>query len=115
MKPKHDLFVYGTLRDAELVKRLTGRVFDTHTALLPGYRKVSPSDSYPYIVADASAHVEGWLLINLDSEALSALDHYEAEGELYRRTVVEVVVSGQPRTAMTYVGIAEAYAAIPRR
>ncbi|MBI3786083.1 MAG: gamma-glutamylcyclotransferase [Deltaproteobacteria bacterium] len=104
-----DLFVYGTLRDAELVKQLTGRVFDSQPARLAQYRKISPLDGYAYIVADTGNDVEGLLLLDVDAAALAALDRYEGEGELYRRTLVDVLIAGARQPAQTYVGIAEAH------
>ncbi|HVM97831.1 MAG TPA: gamma-glutamylcyclotransferase family protein [Candidatus Acidoferrales bacterium] len=104
-----DLFVYGTLRDVVLVKQLTGRVFQTTSAQLPRYRKISSHDTYAYIIPDESATTEGLLLLGVDAASLVALDRYEGEGELYRRTAVEVVVDGTPRSALTYVGIKGAH------
>jgi gamma-glutamylcyclotransferase (GGCT)/AIG2-like uncharacterized protein YtfP len=113
VKSEASLFVYGTLRDPKLVEQLTGQSYRSQPALLRGYRKVSPPGSYAYIVADAAQCVEGLLLLGIDATALAAVDHYEGEGELYRRTVVEVIVLGQPRAAMTYVGIPKAHPEAP--
>jgi gamma-glutamylcyclotransferase (GGCT)/AIG2-like uncharacterized protein YtfP len=105
-----DLFVYGTLMDDDLVARLIGRRLRKEAAALPGYRKLAPAGNYPYIVSDAAASVTGFLLRGLDAAALAALDRYEDEGRLYRRTQVVVTVAGTPRPAMTYVGIPAALA-----
>ena len=70
---------------------MTGRRFRKQPALLPGYRKETPPGGYPYVVPDPQASVEGVLMLDLTAETLRVLDHYEDEGELYRR--VEVVVT----------------------
>lgn len=105
MPPARDLFVYGTLRDAELVLRLTGRRFATRPAVLEGYEKFDPRGGYPWIAPRPGAQVEGIVLCDVDDASLARLDAYEEEGRLYRRE--EVVVrhrDGSPRRCHTYVG-----------
>lgn len=97
-----DLFVYGTLMDDALVMQLTGRRFRKEPARLPAYRKVAPEDDYPYIVRDGACVVEGFVLCDLDEEALRAFDLYEDE-RLYRRAPVTVDLGGTPRECLVYV------------
>ncbi len=104
-----NLFVYGTLMDAQLVVRLTGRRFSAHPARLVGYRKLTPRGGYPYIAGDPDGVVDGVLLTGVDAAALRAIDAYEEEGRLYRRTVVSVAVAERRTQAMTYVGIPAAF------
>ncbi len=103
-----NLFVYGTLMDDALVAELTGRRCRKETAVLAGYRRVTPAGGFPFIVPDSAAVVHGFLLYELDAEALHALDRYEDEGHLYRRTAVTVSSGGREHSCMTYVGIAAA-------
>ncbi len=102
------LFVYGTLMDDAVVEELTGRRFRKEAAVLAGYCRITPEGSFPFIVPDSAAVVHGFLLYELDAEALHALDRYEDEGHLYRRTAVVVRTGSGERSCMTYVGIAAA-------
>ena len=98
-----DLFVYGTLVDDDLVAQLTGRRFPKRAARLRGYRKHTPDGSYPYIVADEAAEVDGFVLTGIDASALRAFDEYEDEGRLYRRLEVLVTVEENLQPAFAYV------------
>jgi gamma-glutamylcyclotransferase (GGCT)/AIG2-like uncharacterized protein YtfP len=98
------LFVYGTLTDPERVAALTGKQFDRVDATLSGFERFNSPLGYPYILPRPSGIVRGVLLLNIDPDSLIQLDAYEAEGDLYRRQVVEVEVADMRVTAMTYVG-----------
>ncbi|HYD46772.1 MAG TPA: gamma-glutamylcyclotransferase family protein [Terriglobales bacterium] len=101
-----ELFVYGTLRDPELVRDLTGSYFDRVPAVLHGYRRIEMPRRYPWIEeADADHAVEGVLLLGLDPPALTTIDTYECLGELYRRIEVEVSAGATLRRCFTYVGL----------
>jgi len=85
-----NLFVYGTLRDARLVRRLVGRTFPGVPAELEGWRFIPPHASrsgYPEIVPDPASRVEGLLLLGVDPASLRRLDLYE-EGYVRRRVRV---------------------------
>lgn len=99
------LFVYGTLRDATLVRQLTGRRFVTTHAVLAGYRKETSAGEYPVIVTAAEQTVDGLLLHDVDATSLRAFDAYEDEGRLYRRVTVTVSSGGASCAAQTYVGV----------
>jgi gamma-glutamylcyclotransferase (GGCT)/AIG2-like uncharacterized protein YtfP len=102
-EPIH-LFVYGTLTDPERVAALTGKRFAGVDAALNGFERVESPLGYPFILPRPGAAVRGVLLFNIDPVSLVHLDVYEAEGDLYRRQVVEVEVAGTRLSAMTYVG-----------
>jgi gamma-glutamylcyclotransferase (GGCT)/AIG2-like uncharacterized protein YtfP len=102
-EPIH-LFVYGTLTDPERVAALTGKRFAVVDATLTGFERVESPLGYPYILPRPGAIVCGVLLCNIDPVSLVHLDAYEAEGNLYRRQVVEVEVVGTRLSAMTYIG-----------
>ncbi|MCK6554389.1 gamma-glutamylcyclotransferase [Candidatus Binatia bacterium] len=99
------LFVYGTLRDEALVERLTGRRFVSTPAVLEGYGRECLAGGYPRIFPASGGSVHGQLLHGIDTVSLQALDEYEDEGRLYRRTTVRVVSGGATYEAMTYVGL----------
>lgn len=102
-EPIH-LFVYGTLTDPERVTALTGKQFMHVDATLSGFERVESPLGYPFILPRPGAVVRGVLLLDIDPVSLVHLDAYEAEGDLYRRQVVEVEVVGGRLAAMTYVG-----------
>ena len=103
-----DLFVYGTLLDAETMERLTGQRFACEAAVLDDFERVAPPADYPFLRPRPGASVEGLMWLDVDAASLARLDEYEEEGRLYRR--VEVTVrptgrDGQVRRCFTYVGI----------
>jgi gamma-glutamylcyclotransferase (GGCT)/AIG2-like uncharacterized protein YtfP len=102
-EPMH-LFVYGTLTDPERVAALTGKRFAGVDATLSGFERVDSPLGYPYILPRPGAVVRGVLLFDIDPISLAHLDTYEAEGDLYRRQVVEVEVAGTAVSAMAYIG-----------
>ncbi len=98
-----DLFVYGTLKDPDLVRALTGKTFPSKPGVLADWRLVPPDRSpsaYPEIEPSSGDRVEGLLLRQVDPEALQALDRYE-EGYVRRR--VRVKVEGRAVEAEVYV------------
>jgi gamma-glutamylcyclotransferase (GGCT)/AIG2-like uncharacterized protein YtfP len=101
-----DLFVYGSLLDDAVVVRVTGRCFPKRAAQLPGYRKHTPTGSYPHVVPDHNGMVDGFVLQGVDDDALRAFDEYEDEGQLYRRVEVMITVAGRPQRAFVYVAAA---------
>jgi gamma-glutamylcyclotransferase (GGCT)/AIG2-like uncharacterized protein YtfP len=102
-EPIH-LFVYGTLTDPERVTALTAKQFEGVDATLSGFERVNSPLGYPFILPRPGALVRGVLLLNIDSVSLVQLDAYEAEGDMYRRQVVEVEVADRRVSAMTYIG-----------
>jgi len=97
------LFVYGTLLDDEVVRRLTGRVFPKRPATLDGFERVAPPGDYPYIVHRAGSRVAGCLLDGVDAASLARLDAYEGDG--YVRTALEATLGDGERIACeSYIG-----------
>jgi gamma-glutamylcyclotransferase (GGCT)/AIG2-like uncharacterized protein YtfP len=99
-----NLFVYGTLMDPQRVAALTGKQFARVEATLHGFERVESDLGYPFVSPRPGAIVPGILLIDIDHISLYRLDAYEAEGDLYRRQGVEVLVADKSVPAMTYVG-----------
>jgi gamma-glutamylcyclotransferase (GGCT)/AIG2-like uncharacterized protein YtfP len=108
---KNNLFVYGSLRDAEIFKSVSGFGFTVNPseldaesllaepAFLSRHRKVSPDNVYFYAVKNPASRIEGFLIYNIPAAAMAELDRYE--GKRYTRESVEV---------NTAKGIVEAYA-----
>jgi gamma-glutamylcyclotransferase (GGCT)/AIG2-like uncharacterized protein YtfP len=99
-----DLFVYGTLMDPQRVEALTGKQFARVEAMLVGFERIESDLGYPFVLPCPGAIVPGTLLIDIDPISLHRLDAYEAEGNLYRRQTVTVLVADKLLPAMTYVG-----------
>ncbi len=82
-----DLFAYGALTNARLVRDLTGREFPMSPAVLHGFAKVFNAATGYFVVRPAEGGaVSGKLIRALDAAALERLDRYE--GRLYRRITV---------------------------
>ena len=74
---KVNLFIYGSLRDAEIFESVCGLSFtrkagkvDEQTllaepAFLPGHKKVSPDNVYFYAVASAGSKIEGLVIYDV--------------------------------------------------
>jgi len=99
-----NLFVYGTLIDPQRVAALTAKQFARVEATLVGFGRIESNLGYPFILPSPGAVVHGILLIDINPVSLYRLDAYEAEGDLYRRQSVEVLVADKSMPAMTYVG-----------
>ena len=98
------LFVYGTLRDPDVLRLVLGRDVAPSTitpATAPNHRAVFfPRRTYPALIRDPVETAAGTLLTNLTSADLVLLDLFE--GEEYSRRAIEIIVSGQPETADVY-------------
>jgi gamma-glutamylcyclotransferase (GGCT)/AIG2-like uncharacterized protein YtfP len=113
--PAARLFVYGTLTDPAQVRRITGRDLPRRPAILDDFVRREPPGAYPWVEPEAGARVAGWLLDDLDAEALAALDAYEDEGRLYHRRPVVVTAGGDRVACETYVGVPAVLAGVRRR
>ena len=88
------LFVYGTLRDPDVLELVLGRVLAGAAATAPGYRAVGmPGRSYPGLRRQPGATAEGLLLSGLSGTDLALLDLFE--GEEYSRGDIEIIVTGR--------------------
>ncbi len=106
-KGLHNLFVYGTLLDDGLLRRLVGRTFPKVTGKLEGYFRVEEKPGFPYpsIKAQAGAFLEGMVLMGIRGENLFHLDAYE--GRAYERIEVKVHTDRGFCEAWVYAGISE--------
>lgn len=87
------IFAYGTLRDPEVFRRVTGSAEPCLAGLparLPGFRRARLADTpYDTLVRDSSAEVDG-LLIEVDRATLARLHRYEERLYRFRRVHVTV-------------------------
>ncbi len=92
------LFVYGTLRDPELLSAVLGRplrVGTLHPARAPGFRAVHyPGRIYPALLRTPGAAAEGLLVTGLSPFERDVLDAYE--GDEYRREPIATMLADEP-------------------
>ncbi len=81
------LFVYGTLRDVDMLSGVLGRPLragELHAAVAPGYRAVHyPGRVYPALVRAPGVAAPGLVVLGLSRFERDLLDAFE--GEEYRR------------------------------
>jgi gamma-glutamylcyclotransferase (GGCT)/AIG2-like uncharacterized protein YtfP len=101
------IFTYGSLMFPEIWQRVVRGNYRSATATLPGFARYAlADDTYPGMVAQAEAVVEGLLYYDVAPPDLAALDAFE--GREYRREKVNVVIeSGETVIACTYIFLAE--------
>ena len=99
------LFVYGTLRDPDLLSAVLGRKLrpaGQHVARAPGFRAVYyPGRIYPALIRAPGAAAEGLLLIDLNPFEHDLLDAFE--GEEYHRAAVATMVEEELFEAEAYL------------
>jgi gamma-glutamylcyclotransferase (GGCT)/AIG2-like uncharacterized protein YtfP len=110
---KVNLFVYGSLREPEIFRSVSGLGFtlkpskvDDQTllaepAFLPHHRKVSPDNVYFYAIEDKSSRIEGFVVRDVPSAAMAEIDHYE--GKRYERETVRVHTANGVVEAQAYL------------
>ena len=99
------LFVYGTLRDADLLAAVLGRPLragEALAAVAPGFRATHyPDRIYPALIRAPGGAAEGLLLTGLSPFELDLLDQFE--GEEYRRDIVPVMIGEELHEAHAYL------------
>lgn len=101
------IFTYGSLMFPAIWQRVVRGVYRSTPAVLNGHARFSLiDDTYPGVVPDSEATVEGVLYFDVDEADVAALDAFE--GNEYRRdTVMVVMESGETAIACTYIFLAE--------
>jgi hypothetical protein len=96
--PALPLFVYGTLRDPELLAAVLGRALrlgTIHPARAPGFKAVHyPNRIYPALIRSPGTAAEGLLVIGLSPFERDLLDAWE--GEEYRRAPIATMLMDEP-------------------
>lgn len=99
------LFVYGTLRDPDLLAAVLGRALapgEALTAVAPGFRAAYyPNRIYPALLRAPGTAAEGLLLTGLSPFELDLLDRFE--GDEYRRDIVPVMIGEELHEANAYL------------
>ena len=100
VEEKVNLFIYGSLRDPQIFKSVSGFGFTQKTslvddktllaapALLPNYHRVSPDNVYFYAVPDLYSRIEGFVIYDVPVSVMAEIDKYE--GKRYDRETVHV-------------------------
>ncbi|MBN1555574.1 MAG: gamma-glutamylcyclotransferase [Phycisphaerae bacterium] len=114
-KKRFNLFVYGTLMDPAVFRAVVGRsivsdaehadgqeTFWACQAVLNGYKKISPDNTYLYAVPDRGHRIRGYLIRGLPVKLLPALKKYE--GRNYSRRTVQVATGDGKEKAYIFVG-----------
>ena len=84
-----NLFCYGSLEFAEVMREVTGQAFAGEPATLDGFARYRVRDAdYPGLVPEPGARTEGTLYRALDADSLAALDRFE--GGFYQRSTLDV-------------------------
>ncbi|CAA7398774.1 unnamed protein product [Spirodela intermedia] len=98
---RHNVFVYGTLLENEIVGVLLKRVPPSSPAVLHGYQRFSIKGcSYPAIIPVENKKVDGKVLLGITDIELGIFDVFE-DFE-YERSVVEVSGMDHPGTLLAY-------------
>ena len=109
------LFVYGTLRDPDLLSGVLGRSSmptDAMTAAAPGFAAVHyPGRIYPTLVRRPGAAAPGMVLLDLTPFEIDLLDAFE--GEEYRRAIIPVMIGEELHEAFAYLAAIEVGADAP--
>jgi gamma-glutamylcyclotransferase (GGCT)/AIG2-like uncharacterized protein YtfP len=100
------VFTYGSLMFPEIWQRVVRGNYLSATATLADHARYAlADDTYPGMVPQPQASVEGVLYYNVDEQDIAALDVFE--GSEYRRQNVNVVIeSGDLMIACTYIFLA---------
>jgi len=109
-----NLFVYGTLMSPVVFRAVLGRrlaltpadadgveAFLARDAVLEGYKKISPDNTYLYAVPDPQGRIRGYLIGPLPGECMTALRKYE--GRNYSRKTLPVQARDGVQKAVVFV------------
>jgi hypothetical protein len=98
------LFVYGTLRDPDVLAAVLARPLSADAvlpAVAPGFRAVTyPNRTYPALLRAPGASAPGLILMDLTPFERDLLDAYE--GEQYRRALIPVMIDEELHEASAY-------------
>ena len=103
----YNVFVYGTLRDQDLLFRLLRRNPPMKPARVNDYMKFNDEASgFPMAIHQKGSFIDGALLTGIGNRDMSTLDNYEGTHKgLYKRITVQVLPAGSktPVDAQMYV------------
>ncbi len=99
------LFLYGTLRDPDLLAAVIGRAIDWRnvlTAVAPGHTTIYYDNRvYPALVPAPGRTAAGLLILGFSAADLRLIDAFE--GTEYRRAILPVIVEDELHEADVYL------------
>ena len=103
-----NLFVYGTLKDRELIQLLLGRSLgNPSVAIMPECTTVMSNEGYPVIIPRENSNVQGVVWRELTDQDFVILDKYEGchvETPVYQREKREVIIDRKTEEVWVYFG-----------
>jgi gamma-glutamylcyclotransferase (GGCT)/AIG2-like uncharacterized protein YtfP len=103
-----NLFVYGTLKDRELIQSLLKHSLgDPSPAIMPECTTVTSKWGYLVMIPDENSSVEGVVWQGLTAEDFVILDRYEGchvETPVYQREKREVIIEDKAEAVWAYFG-----------
>jgi gamma-glutamylcyclotransferase (GGCT)/AIG2-like uncharacterized protein YtfP len=98
-----NVFTYGSLMFAPVWQRVVGGSYQSERACLADHARFTVrAASYPGVVPQAGAVVDGLLYLDVEPEALAVLDRFEG-AEYARRPVTVACADGRRIEAATYI------------
>ncbi len=96
------LFIYGTLLFPAVLKKVTGKTFNSVPAVLPGFIRCSIKNcEYPAVIKNSNSKVSGMLLQNVDKKSMKKIADFE--GSEYKISQVTVLKGKQKILANAFV------------
>ncbi|KAF8114401.1 hypothetical protein N665_0038s0025 [Sinapis alba] len=102
----HNVFVYGSFQEPDIVNIMLERIPEIISVTLPGFKRFRLKGRlYPCVVPSEAGEVHGKVLMGLTDKELASLD--AVEGNEYERVTVEVVRTDNSEkfTVKTYLWI----------
>lgn len=83
------VFVYGSLMYLPVWSQVVRGVYACENAIATGFQRYAvPNETYPGMVREAAAQVQGLVWLNVQPQDLARLDAFE--GAEYQRDIIEV-------------------------
>ena len=102
-----NLFVYGTLRDRELIQLLLKRsIGDPSVAIMPECTTVTSKRGFLVMIPYENSSVQGIVWRGLTVEDFTVLDRYEGchvQNPVYQREKRKVIIGGTVEEVWTYL------------
>ncbi len=103
-----NLFVYGTLKDRELIQSLLERSLgDSSAAIMLECATVTSKWGYLVMISDENSSVEGVVWRGLTAQDFAVLDKYEGchvETPVYQRERRKVIIEDKVEEVWAYFG-----------
>ena len=103
-----NLFVYGTLKDRELIQSLLKRPLgEPNVAIMPECATVISNRGYPVLIPSEDSSVEGIVWQGLTDQDFAILDRYEGcyvDTPIYQREKRKVIIDSKTVEVWVYFG-----------